>query len=282
MKNLNEIELDFIEYIAEKRCRSRDEIKKIYLDLKKRFDFKSINFRDFTEQNQILHTLYFGVDTAKDLVDNYAFHAPMAILRFLSYSYPGRMVHFFQNILYFFKIIFRGEICRSICSAKRVFSKKLSSFKKVDIVKYVKDNYTAPVVIDYGCGLAYDSFRIGKEVEGARIVLVDVDTIMNDFVEFRFRKHGIDFETIKVTSDNFYPSLPPHDVCIADEVMEHLKEPLRVLANIRRAVKPGGALYGDYDDHCAELYHLYTDLEFFRKELFQDYKQVANKLYVKK
>lgn len=252
------------------------------MDLKKRFDFKSINFRDFTEQNQILHTLYFGVDTAKDLVDNYTFHAYMAILRFLSYSYPGRMIHFFQNVLYFFKIIFRGEICRSICSAKREFSKKLSSFKKVDIVKYVKDNYTAPVVIDYGCGLAYDSFRIWKEVEGARIVLVDVDTIMNDFVEFRFRKHGIDFEIIKVTRDNFYPSLPPHDVCIADEVMEHLKEPLRVLANICRAVKPGGALYGDYDDHYAELYHIYTDLEFFRKELFQYYEQFANKLYVKK
>lgn len=282
MKKLNEIEEDLISFVAQRRGKTEEEIRQIYLNLKRNFDFKSTSFRDLTERSQVLHNLYFGMENEEELVATYQFHSYLAILRFISYSQPTRFRHLWQNFFYFFKIVFRGDPGRAWCSFKRQAIKALSRGRKLDPVLYIKDNFHSPTVVDYGCGLAYLSFRIGREIPGCRIILVDVDSIMNEFVRFRFDQHRIPFESLRVTQDNPFPQLPEHQVCIADEVMEHLKDPSRALKNIRQAMATGGILIGDYNDHCPELFHLHTNLTFFREELNKDYAPVAEKIYRKK
>jgi SAM-dependent methyltransferase len=271
MKKLNEIEEDLISFVAQRRGKTEEEIQQIYLNLKRNFDFKSTSFRDLTERSQVLHNLYFGMENEEELVATYQFHAYLAILRFISYSQPTRFRHLWQNFFYFFKIVYRGDPGRAWCSFKRQAVKALSRGRTLD-----------PTVVDYGCGLASLSFRIGREIPGCRIILVDVDSIMNEFVRFRFAQHRIPFESLRVTQDNPFPQLPEHQVCIADEVMEHLKNPSRVLKNIRQTMATGGILIGDYSDHCPELFHLHTNLAFFREELNKDYAPVAEKIYRKK
>jgi len=283
MKNeLNGIERDLISFVAQKRGKTEEEVRPVYLNLKMSFDFKSTSFRDLTERIQVLHDLYFGMENEDELFATYQFHAYLAILRFVSYSQPARLKHLWQNFFYFFKIVFRGDPARAWCSFKRQAVKALRRGKKTDLVQYVRNNFQAPVVVDYGCGLAYNSFRMGKEIPDCKIVLVDIDSIMNEFVCFRFRKHKIPFEALKITGNNHYPQLPHHQVCLADEVMEHLKDPLRVFNNIRLSMAPGGILIGDYGDHCPELFHLHTDMAFFREELNRYYVPLGGTIYRKK
>jgi SAM-dependent methyltransferase len=278
----NEIETDLISFLAQKRNKTEEEIRRFYLNLKKNFDFKSTSFRDLTEKSQVLHNLFLGMENGEELIETYRFHSYLAILRFISYSLPSRLKHLLQNFSYFFKLVFRGAGGRAWCSFKRTIKKSLRKRRKIDLIQHIKNHYRSPTVVDYGCGLAYLSFQIALKIPGCRIVLVDVDSIMNEFARFRFQKHGIPYESLKVTKENLYPRLPIHQVCIADEVMEHLKDPLKALENIRKAMAPGGLLYGDYDDHCPELFHLHTDMAFFRNELNRDYTPLADKIYQKK
>lgn len=281
-KELNEIENDLISFLAQRRGKNEEEIRQTYLNLKRNFDFKSTSFRDLTERSQILHNLYFGMENEKELIATYQFHSYLAILRFISYSQPTRLRHLWQNFFYFFKIVFRGDPGRAWCSFRRQTAKALKRRRKLDPVIYIKDNFQSPTIVDYGCGLAYLSFRLSREIPGSRIVLVDVDSIMNEFVRFRFDKHGIPFESLRVTQEDPFPQLPEHQICIADEVMEHLKNPLKALDNIRQAMTPGGILIGDYGDHCPELFHLHSDMAFFREGLNRSFVKLADKIYQKK
>lgn len=276
------VERDFVEFIALKRQVKEETIEKELLVLKKRFRFESVGFRDLTENVQVLHTIFFGFSTADEIAKTYAFHAYLSILRHLSYSYQKGIINIIEEFLYFLTLITRGEGKRALCSLKRRISIALMKRKKDDIIAAIKERFPTPVIIDYGCGLAELSLRIAKEVPGSRFILVDIDSIMSEFTEYRFKKQNVPFETIKISSSNFYPPLPPHHVCIADEVMEHLPEPMNVLTNITNSLEKGGILYGDYSDHCEELFHTHTSLRFFREELSKDFDKIGNKTYLKR
>ena len=111
---------------------------------------------------QILHNLYFSMENEEELVDTYRFHSYLAILRFISYSQPARPKHLWQNFFYFFKIVFRGDPGRAWCSLKRQAVKAFKHGRKIDLVQHIKNNFQSPTVVDYGCGLAFTSFRIGR------------------------------------------------------------------------------------------------------------------------
>lgn len=139
-----------------------------------------------------------------------------------------------------------------------------------------------PTIVDYGCGLGYLSFELAKRSPRSKIFLVDIGTIKLDFALFRFKKQGFDVESIVVTKETPYPRLPQHDICLAQEVMEHLHNPLQVYAHIVDSMESGGYLYGDFSDHQDEPYHVSAHLEKLRNEIGENYNQVDTNVYRKK
>jgi len=282
MDNLNNIEKDFIEFIAKKRGETKEKVDKYYRQLKKSFDFKSPKFRQLTEDVEVLYKIYFGFDKEDEILRTYTLSSYLSILRFLSYSSPAKVKHLLQNFIYFLKMFFSKNNKRAVCHLKRNIKKLIISKNKINLLNFIRKNYDSPIILDYGCGLAYLSFKLSKQLQNTKVILVDIDSIMLDFVEYRFSKNKINFEIIRVKENNLYPELPTHNVCIADEIMEHLRNPIKVYKNINKSLADNGILYGDYDDHCPELFHLHTNLSFLRNELIKDFKKIGPKSYIKK
>jgi 2-polyprenyl-3-methyl-5-hydroxy-6-metoxy-1,4-benzoquinol methylase len=138
-----------------------------------------------------------------------------------------------------------------------------------------------PVVVDYGCGLGYISFEIGMMRRLSKTYLVDIDCLTLEFAEFRFKKHGLNVETIPISKNRIYPELPTHNICIATEVMEHVFQPLTVYANIYGALEPGGILYGDFGDHHHEMFHVSPDLSQLRVSIQRDFQRLDDLCYRK-
>jgi len=63
--------------------------------------------------------------------------------------------------------------------------------------------------------------------------------------------------------------------------MEHLRDPLRALDNIRRSLQFGGVLFGDYGDHCPEHFHIHTDMAFFRRDLNRGFVRIADRMHLR-
>jgi 2-polyprenyl-3-methyl-5-hydroxy-6-metoxy-1,4-benzoquinol methylase len=169
---------------------------------------------------------------------------------------------------------------------RKIFSKHEKSELNEDyssIAKFLVGKINGPpVVIDYGCGLGYISFEIGKLQRDSKVYLVDIDTLILEFAKFRFEKHGINVETIPVTKDNLYPKLPVHNICIATEVMEHVIQPLKVYQNIYDSLEQEGILYGNFEDHKKEMFHVSPHLGELRERIATDFQPIVNLCYKKK
>lgn len=63
---------------------------------------------------------------------------------------------------------------------------------------------------------------------------------LNEAEQDRFARRGLAAEVIAINEDCLYPGLPKHNICLATEVMEHLHDPLAVLARIEQAMESGG------------------------------------------
>lgn len=82
--------------------------------------------------------------------------------------------------------------------------------------------------------------------------------------------------------ENQYPELPPHDICIATDVMEHLYRPLTAYEYICTSQKSGGILYGNFEDHHQEMFHVHPDMHDLREAVERDYVKIESDLYRKK
>ena len=126
------------------------------------------------------------------------------------------------------------------------------------------------------------SFNIAKFNNNSKIYLVDIDCLILEFTEFRFKKHRIDVEVIPVTKNNIYPELPKHNICITADVMEHLFRPMIAYNNIYSAMIPNGLLYGDFNNRYKEMFHVHPDLYELRNRLKSDFNRIGNLYYQKK
>jgi Methyltransferase domain len=296
---LNEVEVDFLEFLSIRESKEFDYLKKIYLETKEKYNFSTPDFKKLTlsiyEVNKILHDEV----TEEELLKTYKFHELISIYRFLSYTYETKQpASVSKKVKTAVRLVLSGNfrvatrmLSRSAHLSKQQKSKKWSEEPKTfrGLAEYLLKHTTKPVsrVVDYGCGPAYVSFEIAKihkekNLPIPTVCLVDLDWITKEFVIFRFKKYGFPVESIEVSKTNLYPTLPPHDICIASEVMEHIKDPVLAFTNINASLADKGVMYGNYNDHTHHMLHISPNLSNLRKELsLHQYRQVSPLTFVK-
>ncbi len=136
-------------------------------------------------------------------------------------------------------------------------------------------------IVDYGCGLAHRTIAVSRYLleRGTKIKLYLVDIrreLHLSFLDFLCHKYGINYEFIEVTAENLYPKLPQHDYCDNVSVLEHIREPVTVVNNIDRALRPGGLYLAFVDDAIEEMMHISPNLKAVRERLAElRYKRIA-------
>lgn len=128
-----------------------------------------------------------------------------------------------------------------------------------------------PVLVDFGCGLAQTGISLAlalreRGVE-ARLFLADLATVRLEFVAWLCRHFGLAHEVAVCAPGAPLPALPRSDAAIAIEVFEHLHEPVPVLEALHDALRPGGFLLTNVDDHEPEFMHVTPDLGALRERL---------------
>jgi len=271
---LNEVEEDFIEFLVQRDGATEEEVRRSFLELKGKFEFDGKAYRNLCTDFLDLHSILYNKDDERHLVRLYRRIELLSVLRFISYSYmmDKRPPHRLEKSV---KRLFRKEehpIDLNMTKRERM----------ADEARFLVEQAGGrPVVVDYGCGLAYMSFQIAEMYPGAAVHLVDIDTLNLRFAEYRFRKRGVEVNVITVSEDELYPALPEHDICIATEVVEHVREPLTLYGNITSSLKPGGVLLGDFSDHEPDRYHVSHRLGELREKVRAEYREVGRDLYKK-
>lgn len=244
---LTQIECDFIDFIVQKRGRPHGEVKRAFLDTSERFKFATDGYRSLCVTIHDLFSMVYGEMSERELVTSYQFHAALHLFRFLAYSHGSAQL----------KTMDFGQRAETL----------------VGLIK------GKPVVVDYGCGLGYISFEIGMFYPESAIYLVDIDCLILDFALYRFKKHHINAIAIPVTESVVYPELPTHNICIAEEVMEHLARPMIAYQNICNGLERGGVLTGNFCNHAREFFHVSPNLAELREGIAKDFESIRNNDY---
>ena len=244
---LNSVDEDYIAYLAERRDVSAAVIRRAYIKVRHTHKFSDRNFGTLA---RVIHDLFapvYGEETEASLQETHRFHAALHIYRHIGYSYY--------------------KLPRYALLAKYILD-------EMDVEKPV-------TMIDYGCGLGYVPLAMYALRNDCEIYLVDMDAGVLDFAAWRFTRHSIPHTVIGITSNDPYPAMPQHNMCIAVESMEHVREPLRAFANIHTAMEMGGLLVGNFKDHGAQFLHVSTDLSALRDAVNAHYVAVKPKMYRK-
>jgi 2-polyprenyl-3-methyl-5-hydroxy-6-metoxy-1,4-benzoquinol methylase len=287
MKNtLNQLEKDFIEFISKKKNCSYSESEGLFCGIKKRFNrFKGSEYEKFSGNIQGLFRIYYDVCDEYSAIEAYQYFALLHLFRYISYSYTKSAADYLHESI---KIIKKKQLKQFCILVGRQLTCRLKKRPVagpcgyVSLARSLVDKVEGhPIVVDYGSGLGYISFEIAKLDNSTKVYLVDIDGIVLEFAEFRFRKNGMKVEVIPVTKDCIYPKLPNHNICIATEVMEHLYQPLSALQNINAAMASNGILYGNFEDHDKGVFHVSGDLSDLRTMVEQNFKNEEYRYYRK-
>jgi ubiquinone/menaquinone biosynthesis C-methylase UbiE len=125
-------------------------------------------------------------------------------------------------------------------------------------------------VLDCGCGPGTITADVASVVAPGEIVGVDLEAGQVEAARRRAADRGLFNARFEVASLYVLPFPDASfDVAYANTVIQHLREPLRVLREIRRVLAPGGLLGLRDDDWGAVLWEphdphidLFTDLHF--------------------
>lgn len=294
---LEKIEDEFITFISRKTNKPREKVLTDYIHTRKLFNFSTDTYKQTCNQAYELNKLIYGEDSDEELISAYKYHELMHTYRFLSYSFPAEDSKK-SKLSLLANIVKKGDYNKIFNYAKRVIYKRTSNIQPEDtfepedfklLATYLLNQYknTPTSIVDYGCGPAYVSFEIAQQLQlqGKPVpmtYLVDIDCLINEFVFYRFNLYNFPVEKITICAENMYPILPKHDICIATEVMEHIKNPVLVFTHINDALQNGGVLHGNFSDHDKHMFHVSPDLQTLRQELVKNNYTRLGKLTYKK
>ncbi len=117
-------------------------------------------------------------------------------------------------------------------------------------------------VLDYGCGPGHDLIGFGTYSACKRLVGVDVSSSSIAESRSRLALHGINAETVVL--DSGVITLPFEDATFdhihSSGVLHHTPDPLAILKELKRVLKPGGSInvmVYNYDSLWVHLYVAY-------------------------
>ena len=126
-------------------------------------------------------------------------------------------------------------------------------------------------ILDFGCGLAHGSrslaaklSALGRHVE---LALADIPTLRKPFLLWIGERTNLHTVFLDCTERVPIPPLPPCDICVATNVLEHLDRPLEYLNAFDRVLEPGGLLWTDIADHNSEFMHITPLLQGVRERV---------------
>lgn len=111
-------------------------------------------------------------------------------------------------------------------------------------------------VLEAGCGVGAQTEILARNSPGARFVCVDISD--SSLAEARKRvRSSAPANVTFARADLFDLPFPPasFDHVFVCFVLEHLREPARALASLRRCLRPGGTLTVIEGDHGSTLFH---------------------------
>lgn len=275
MDQLTPIETDFIDFLAREQNRPLAEVETAYRRTREEFDFASPDYAQLMARIQYLHRLeHDNFDDASSIA-SYRHWGLLSVFRQLSYSLPQARPGWRQLLIKELKKGQYGLIARA--ALNRLLGRRTNPGTNEPSTAQRLAGLIQPgaVILDYGCGLAYTSFELGRLVEDCRFVLADVDCLGLRFTADRFAKHGLTVETVIVSEAEPYPALPEHDLCIATDVMEHLWQPLEAYAQIARSLRAGGVLFGQFHDFKPGFWHVSADLAPLRARLEAEFEPLG-------
>ncbi|GAA4452047.1 class I SAM-dependent methyltransferase [Nibrella saemangeumensis] len=113
--------------------------------------------------------------------------------------------------------------------------------ERTDLLLNALDLKPTDVVADIGAGTGYFSFRIAPTVPQGRVLAVDIQPEMIDYLNQRKQKNKTaNVEPVLGTIDN--PKLPPNsiDMALMVDAYHEFSHPREMMTNIVQALKPGG------------------------------------------
>lgn len=215
----------FIDWNAERLGDTRQEAERRFVRSWECMPHDGLNFRQLITNVHDVMTVFCD-DRKAEVHDAYITHQYLHMLRFMSYNMPPLMPAMEGG---------KGTV----------------------------------TIVDYGCGMAMLSvdYAIKLKEKGIDVllVLVDIKTVMTDFLAWEMDKLGIRYEFIAIENEDHYPVIPPSDICIVLETWEHVYNPLLLLENVNNSIRPGGWLVSFVDDRQTEMFHVSPDLSKMRK-----------------
>ena len=64
--------------------------------------------------------------------------------------------------------------------------------------------------------------------------------------------------------------------------MEHIKQPLIAYQNIYDSLEQGGILFGNFEDHRKEIFHISPNLSKLRERIEKEFKKINKRCYKKR
>lgn len=134
------------------------------------------------------------------------------------------------------------------------------------------------VVLDYGCGPGNDLVGFGHFSKPSLLIGMDVSPTSLQEATRRLELHGIQAEMMQIRETD--PTLPLEDDSIdlvhSSGVVHHTPDPLQILREMKRVLKPGGEaqiMIYNYDSLWVHLYVAYVkqiDEGFYRNVPIRD------------
>jgi ubiquinone/menaquinone biosynthesis C-methylase UbiE len=116
------------------------------------------------------------------------------------------------------------------------------------------------VVLDYGCGPGNDVVGFGAYSRPARLIGMDVSPTSLEESRARLMLHGIQAELLRIDENDARLPLPDAsiDYISSSGVLHHVPDPVRVLRELRRVLKPSGEMRVMIYNYESIFLHLYV------------------------
>jgi SAM-dependent methyltransferase len=104
-------------------------------------------------------------------------------------------------------------------------------------------------VLDLGAGLGGMSEEL--VIRGARVTALEPGVAWADITKRRVERHGRDFRLVQAFGESIPLPAASVDLVVSLQVLEHVKDPGKVLAEVWRVLRPGGHFYLACENYLA-------------------------------